>query len=151
MARLAIFDFVPRRDPRLESKTVTFTAAAYELNTAVTVFTVTGTVMARAWGVVGTAIEADSGNDGTISLGVEDNVACLLAATTANETNFAAADVWTDNGTAQADTIGATPWVVIANGEQIEINVLTEDITAGSMTLYCEWLPVSSGASVVAA
>jgi hypothetical protein len=134
------------------TKTVTFTAAAYEVSTAVAVFTVTGNVKARAYGVVSTAIQADTGNDGTISLGVEDNVAILCPVVTANETNFAIGDVWgTATTTKEADVILNTGgWVVIGAGEDIEINVLTEDITGGVIDLYCEWVPLSSGASVVA-
>lgn len=140
-----------QRIPQLATKTFTFTAAAFEVSTAVTMFTVSGDVMARAWGRVGTAVEADAGNDGTLSLGVEDDVDILLPVTTANETNFAANDVWTDNGTQQGDAVAAADWVVIANSEPIELNVLVEDITAGSMTIYCEWMPLSSGATVTAA
>lgn len=139
--------------PQLVRKAVTFTAAAYEINTAVAVFTVTGNVRARAMGVVSTAIEADAGNDGTISLGVEDNVAILLPVVTVNETNFAASDVWADaTTTKEADVLeNGGSWVVIGGGEDIEINVLVEDITAGVIDLYVEWVPLSSGATVVAA
>lgn len=138
--------------PRLVRKTVTFTAAAYEINTAVAVFTVTGDVMARVAGVVGTAVEADSGNDGTISLGVEDNVAILLPVVVCNETNFAVGDVWADATTTKEGDVleNGGSWVVIGNGEDIEINVLVEDITAGVMKLYCEWKPLSDGATLVA-
>lgn len=130
-------------------KTLTFTATAFELSTTPTVFTVTGDVMARAWGIVRTAVESDTGNDGAISLGVEDSAAALIASTTVNETNFAAGDVWTDNGTAQADVIALSgEWVVIANSEQIELAVATEDITAGVMDVFVEWRPISDGASV---
>lgn len=152
MARLPIFDFIPPWESQLATKRVTFTAAGYEINTAVAVFTVTGNVQARAVGVVATAIEADSGNDGTISLGVEDNVAILCPVVTCNETNFAVGDVWaTATTTKEADvTLNTGQWVTIGNGEDIEINVLVEDITAGVIDLYVEWRPLSSGASVVA-
>lgn len=151
MARLPIFDFVPPRDARLETKRVTFTATAYEVNTAVAVFTVTGNVLARCWGVVATAIEADTGNDGTISLGIEDNVAVLAPVVVCDETNFAVGHVWgTETTTKRADVLlNDSQFVAIGNGADIEINVLVEDITAGVIDLYCEWLPASSGASVV--
>lgn len=136
----------------IATKRITFTAAAFEVSTTPTVFTVSGDVMARAWGIVRTAVESDSGNDGTLSLGVEDSAAALIAATTVNETNFAAGDVWTDNGTAQADIIAHSgEWVVIANSEQIEIAVGTEDMTAGVLDLYVEWRPVTPGSTVTAA
>lgn len=144
-------EFLQGRTTQLASKAVTFTAAAYEINTAVAVFTVSGTVEVRCWGQVSTAIEADAGNDGTISLGVEDDVDILLPVTTVNETNFAQHDVWTDSGTQQGDAFAAADWVVVANSEPIEINVLVEDITAGAMTLYAEWRAVTAGATVTAA
>lgn len=131
---------------------VTFTAAAYESGTSVAQFTVTGDVFARAWGHVTTLIESDVGADGTISLGVEDNVAVLLPAVTADDTNLAAEDVWANaTTTAQADVLETGgQFVYIANGEDIEIAVATEDITAGVVDLYCEWYPATVGASVVA-
>lgn len=145
--------FTPPREVNFATKQVTFTAAGFEINTAVAVFTVTGNVMARAVGVVSTAIQADTGNDGTISLGVEDNVAILLPAVVANETNFAIGDVWADaTTTKEADVLeNGGNYVAIGNGEDIEINVLVEDITAGVIDLYVEWYPLSSGASLVAA
>lgn len=138
--------------PNLATKTVTFTAAAYESTTAVAVFTVTGDVMARAMGVVGTAVQADAGNDGTISLGIEDNVAILLPAVTCNETNFAVGDVWGDATTTLNGNVleNGGSWVVIGAGADIEIAVATEDITAGVMKLYVQWLPLSSDGAVVA-
>jgi hypothetical protein len=137
---------------RLVRKTVTFTAAAYEINTAVAVFTVTGDVAVRVCGRVTTAVEADAGADGTISLGVEDNVAILAPVVICNETNFAAGDIWADaTTTKEADVMeNGGNLVVIGNGEDIEINVLVEDITAGVMQLYCEWKPLSTDGSVVA-
>lgn len=149
--RNPIFDFVPPSPVRFATKRVTFTAAAYELNTAVAVFTVTGNVLARCWGVVATAVEADAGADGTVSLGVEDNVAILAPVVTCNETNFAVGDIWgTATTTKEADVrLNTGQFVAIGNGEDIEINVLVEDITAGVIDLYCEWLPASSGSSIV--
>lgn len=138
---------------RVVSKSVTFTAAAYEVNTAVTVFTVTGDVFARAWADVTTAVEADAGNDGTISLGIEDSVALLLPVVIANETNFAANDVWAEaTTTAAGDKLyNESEFVIVPNGADMEINVLVEDITAGAMTIYVEWFPATAGGSVVAA
>jgi hypothetical protein len=153
MARLPIFDFVPPRELRLATSRVTFTAAAYEINTAVAVFTVSGNVLARCWGVVDTAIESDAGANGTISLGVEDRVAILAPVVTVNEPNFAAGDIWgTATTTVAADVILNTGQLVaIGNGADIEINVLVEDITAGVLDLYCEWMPASSGAYIASA
>jgi hypothetical protein len=134
------------------NKTITFTAAAYEVATAVPVFTVTGNIWARAYGIVTTLVESDTGQDGTISLGVEGDVDALLPAVTANDTNLAAGHVWgATTTTLTADVLARTSqWVLIPNGQDIEIAVATEDITAGVIDLRVQYYAERAGASVVA-
>ena len=109
-------------------------------------------MFARAWGYVTTAVESDVGNNGTISVGIEDSVALLMPVTTADETNFAAQDVWANAATTgQGDVLETGgEYALIANGEDIEINILTEDITAGVVEFYVEWYPLSKDGNVVA-
>ena len=42
-------------------------------------------------------------------------------------------------------------WVVIGGGADIVLTRRVDDLTAGTLTLYCFWRPLSAGASVVAA
>ncbi len=141
------------RGVRTAKSSRTFTAAAYEINTAVAVFTVAGEVMARCFGHVTTAIESDAGNNGTLSVGIEDNVALLLPVVVADETNFTAQDVWAEaTTTLQGDKLyNEGEFVLIAGGEDIELDILVEDFTSGVLELTCEWYPVSVDGSVVGA
>jgi len=115
-------------------------------------FTVTGDVMVRVWGVVGgTAITTTSGTT-TLSVGTTEAVAACLPATTVDNSDFAATDVWVDNNPEDdAGSVATTSQVIIGGGADISMFRSVDDITAGSLTLYCEWRPLSAGATVVAA
>lgn len=130
---------------------VTFTAGAHESGTGVTLFTVTGDVMARCYGHVTTTMESDIGNNGAISLGTEDNVAILLPVVVADQTLMVAEDVLANGtGGVQSDVVeNSGAYVFIANGENIEMDFTVEDMTAGVITYYCEWYPVTSNGNVV--
>ena len=100
------------------------------------------------FGHVTTAITSTAGT-GTLALGVSDNVALWIAATTADATNFATNDVWvgptvTTKGNLFNNTSG---WALVSN-DTIKVTIATNSTTAGGMTIYVEWMPVSSGATV---
>lgn len=141
--------------PRLVSKAVADVTAATAWTTAnspITLFTVTGDVLVRAWGVVTTNF-ASTSNTGTISLGTADAATALIPAATADGTALQAGDVWFD--TTSGTNAGGLPddgsWVAIGNGADIVVAIATNNMTAGGMTTYVQWMPVSSGSSVVAA
>lgn len=117
-----------------------------------TVFTVTGDVFLRAWGVVGaTAITSTSGTT-TLELGTTEDSDALLSATTIDNSDFAATDVWGDTSpTDDAETLGGGNYRLIGGGADIILTRSVDDITAGSLTLYIEWFPASTDGNVVAA
>ncbi len=122
---------------------------------AVTLFTVTGSVIVRLWAVVGGTQLTSTSNDGTISIGTADSVAALLAAATINgSTNFIANSVWVDTTpatTCEAFAGANTNWAPVGNSTNIISTVATHGMTAGVIAFYCQWIPASVGATVVAA
>ena len=115
-------------------------------------FTVTGDVLVRVFGVVGvTPITSTSGTT-TLSVGTTETVAGLIAATTVDNSDFAATDVWVDNDpTSDCELISTTSWGVVGGGADIILTRNVDDLTAGTLTLYCEWKPLSLDGAVVAA
>lgn len=115
-------------------------------------FTVTGVVAVRVWGVVTTAVTSTC-STGTLSVGVPDNNVLLIPAITMNGTNGAQHDVLANATTTLNGDVLETggQFAVIANGVDIQAFVATNAMTAGGVDFYCEWYPISSGATVVAA
>lgn len=120
----------------------------------VSLFTVTGTVIARVFAKIPTAITSTL-NNGTLAVGVSGATAALLPSTTADGTNFPNNSVWVgDNSpTVAAEVFSATSlnWALITNGADIIATVATNSMTAGAITFYCQWIAVDPGSSVVAA
>lgn len=120
-------------------------------NSPVTVFTVTGTVMLRLMPYVTVAFTSTS-STGTLALGTSDNASSITAATTANGTNFAAGDVWTTTTTTKGNVLANTGnWLLVRGTETVTVTIGTNSMTAGGMVIICQWIPLTSGASVVAA
>lgn len=119
----------------------------------VTLFTVTGVVLARVWAAITTGLTS-TGTNGTLAVGVSGNTGALIAATTADGTNFPTGSIWAGDTSptvkGEALSSGGLNGVLI-NASDIIVTIATNSMTAGVLTFYCEWRPVSSGASVVAA
>ncbi len=113
------------------------------------IFTVTGNVRGYIIGVVGTAITSTSGTT-TLAVGTAESTAGIIAASTVNNTQFAATDVWLDSTPANdvEASIGA-PFVVAGTDILLTRNV--DDLTAGSITFYCLWSALSADGNIVAA
>ncbi len=110
-----------------------------------TLFTVTGEVLVRIFATCQTALVSAGG--GTIEVGITGNTAALIAQTTA--ANILINTVWID---ATPGTIQALPSdQVLTNGTDIIQTIATADVTAGVLTYYCFWSPLSSTGNVVAA
>ena len=108
-----------------------------------TLFTVTGDVIVRIWGVVTTTLVGA----GTIEVGVTGNTAGLIAQV-ADATTLAASDFYY---AATSTKVGATllsdilgPYIIL-NGLDILEKVGTADITAGNIYYVCLWRPLSYG------
>jgi len=123
-----------------DASTTNWTQAAHRL------FTVTGVAMVRVFGVISETLVSA----GTLAVGVAGATAGCIA-TVADATTLAAGDILANSGTATLIPLGQTNEYAIVSGTDIDLTVGTADITDGAITFYCQWLPVSVGATVTAA
>lgn len=116
-------------------------------NDPLTLFTVTGDVLVRIFGVCTTLLESTTG---TLEVGVTGNTAALIPQTTA--TAIDANEIWNDaTPVVGVDTLAnVTGPHVIVNGLDIIETVATADITAGQIYYICLWRPLSANGNVVA-
>lgn len=131
---------------------VTAATAWTTANSGLTLFTVTGAVLCRIYGVTTTLLTSTS-NTGTLAVGITGTTGLFIAATTANgSTNFIANSIWLDNAPTvkgkALPTLSNTLNVALSNANVI-LTIATNNMTAGAMKLYCDWIPVSPGATVV--
>lgn len=112
-----------------------------------TLFTVTGEVLVRVYGVCTTLL---AGALATLEIGTTKSTAGLIAQTTA--TDIDASEIWHD---ASPDTdielFTVATEKIVANGADIIQTVGTADITSGVIVYHCLWLPISLTGNVVAA
>lgn len=115
-------------------------------------FTVTGDVKVQVFGVVGAVAITSTSGTTTLSVGTTEATAGIIAASTVNNTQFAATDVWVDATPANdVEALAAQDWHIIGGGADILLTRSVDDLTAGSLTLYCIWEPMSADGNVVAA
>lgn len=115
-----------------------------------TLFTVTGDVLVRLYGVCTTTLVSAGG--GTISVGVANNTAKLIASTTAANITTTA-NFWADAtpyDSAEVFTKVTGPYIIL-NGANIIETIGTADITAGNIYYNCLWRPLSHDGKVVSA
>lgn len=122
-------------------------------NSPITLWTVTGVVAARVFGVVGATALTSTLNTGTLSVGIVSSVQLFLPTTTVDGVGgtFAISNIWQDaTPTLLGEVLAATPlaWATVS-GTPIILTIATNNMTAGAMTLYCQWVPISAGATVV--
>jgi hypothetical protein len=131
---------------RKATKTVTYVAATTGAVGAHTLFTVTGEVFIKIFGVC----TVDVTGSGTNEVGVVGNTAALIAQTTG--TAIDAGEIWYNNtpvvGTTAVTNI--TERLIVGGADIIE-TIGTDTLTGGSVTYYAYWTPLSNGSSVVAA
>ena len=108
-----------------------------------TLFTVTGDVFVRIWGIC--TVDLVSAGAGTVSVGVAGNTAGLIALETATEIDATGIYLSATQviGTVSVATIPGP--FVIANGLDIAEYLGTADVTAGNIYYICLWRPVSLG------
>lgn len=127
-----------------ETKEITFSALTTGAVGPTTLFTVTGTVAVRLFGVIS---GTDVTGSGTIEAGIAGNTAALLAQTTG--TALDVGEIWIDNAPA---TVEALPTLqILTAGTDIIQTIATDTLNAGTLTYYCLWFPISSDGAVVAA
>ncbi len=125
------------------SKAITYSALTTGATGATTLFTVTGLVAARIFAV---ASGTDLTGSGTIEVGISGNTAALLAQVAA--TALDVGEIWIDNAPA---TVEALPALQILNATDIIQTIATNTVTAGTLTYYVTWFPLTQSASLVAA
>lgn len=115
-------------------------------NDPFTLFTVTGEVLVRIFGICTTSL---AGATATLEVGVTGNTAVLIAQTTA--TDIDANDVWFDSTpSVRADALSNLPGAtIIVGGSNIIETVGTTDITSGNISYVCLWRPLSHDGNVV--
>ena len=142
----------PYNTTTLTKADVTAATAWTTGNSPVTLFTVTGTVIINRIYAVVTTLMVSTANTGTLSIGVSGSVQLYLPTTTVNGTNFTLGASWLDATATTKSKAFVAPnsmaLPVLSNGDNVILTIATNSMTAGGMTLYCDWTPVSSGATV---
>lgn len=123
-------------------KAITYSALTTGAVGLTTLFTVTGTVSVRVFAVCS---GVDLTGSGTIEVGVSGNTAAVIAQTSA--TAIDVGEIW---ATTSPATVLALPAIQLVATDVIQ-TIATNTVTAGTLTYYCLWAPVSSDGNVVAA
>lgn len=127
------------------SKTITYVGATTGATGATTLFTVTGCVITRTFGVCGLTLVGAA----TLEVGIVGATAIILAQI-ADATTLATDEIYTD-ATPTTKVEAMPSQLIIGNGQDIIQTIGTTAITAGVLTYYCVWAPISSDGNVVAA
>lgn len=122
------------------SKAITYVAATTGAVGITTLFTVTGTVAVKIFAI---ASGVDLTGSGTLEVGISGNTAALIAQTAA--TVIDVGEFWYD-GTPV--TVGVMPNQFLLSGTNIIQTIATNTVTAGTLTYYCLWSPVSNDGNV---
>lgn len=134
------FPAVPFLGRKLQ-KAVTFAAGTTGAVGTATLFNVTGLVEVTLIAVCSVNVTGS----GTISVGTAKTAGGLIASTTG--TNLAANEIWHDatpDASIEAETI-ATRKIVCEN---ISYTIATNTLTAGTVTFYVSWAPISENGNV---
>lgn len=126
-----------------EIKSLTFS----DTTGAQTLFTVTGDVILRVFGIC--KVNLASAGSCNIEVGVAGATSQFI--TTTDATAVDANEIWHDatpDASIEADTVSAT--YIVSNGQDI-ILTPSAQIDSGRIDFYCQWRPLSTDASVVSA
>ena len=136
------YNVVISRPPAFTGATANTRGDDAGTNDPYTLFTVTGDVLVRIWGV---CTETLTNATATVSVGVAGNTAGLIALETATEivTNGIYASATQVTGVVALSSV--TGPFVIANGLDINEYVATADVTGGNIYYICLFRPVSKG------
>jgi hypothetical protein len=118
--------------------------------TSLTLFTVTGDVLCRVGASVDVAVTCTSGTS-TLEVGVAGNPACLCVQDAVDGTAFDVGDSWSLITAADANGAQlADEWTLVGNGVNIILTGSVDDMTAGEIDFYCQYIPLTAASSVVA-
>lgn len=129
----------------IESKSITYIGATTGATGATTLFTVTGCVVVRVFGVCGLTLVGAA----TLEVGITGATAVILAQI-ADATNLATDEIYTD-ATPTTKVEAMPSQLIIGNGQDIIQTIGATAITGGVLTYYCTWAPISTDGNVVAA
>lgn len=124
------------------SKTITYVAGTTGAVGATTLFTITGTVAVNVFGFCTT----DLTGTGTLEVGVAGSTAALC-----NQQSATAIDnheVWHDAVLAIGGSVAGHMHIV---DQDIIQTIATNTVTAGTITYYVTWVPISEDGNVIAA
>lgn len=125
-------------------KAITYAAATTGAVGITTLFTVTGVVAARVFAVVS---GVDLTGSGTIEVGISGNTAALIAQVSA--TALDVGEIWNSN--TPATVVALQDFSILAAGTDIIQTIASNTVTAGTLTFYCIWTPISEDGLVEAA
>lgn len=126
------------------SKALTFDGTIGAVGSS-TLFTVTGTVVVRVFGVCGLTLVGAA----TLEVGITGATSIILAQI-ADATTLATDEIYTDaTPTTKVEAIPGQ--LIIGAGQDILQKIGSAAITAGQLTYYCLWSPISSDGNVEAA
>ncbi|MCK4252144.1 hypothetical protein KAX97_11900 [candidate division WOR-3 bacterium] len=117
-----------------------------------TLFTVTGDVLCKVGASIDVAITKAATAAPTLEIGVAGNTACLCVQDAVDDTAFAVGDSW--SLITAADANGAEmgdEWVLVGNDVDIVLTHTGVNLATGDMDVYCQYIPLNSSSSVVAA
>ncbi len=139
-------NFVPITNLGLvASKAITYVTATTGATGATTLFTVTGTVAVRVFGVCGLSLSGAA----TLEVGISGDTAVILAQI-ANATALLTDELYLDaTPTTKVEALPAI--LIISAGQDIIQTIGSTALTAGVLTYYCLWTPISEDGNVVAA
>ncbi len=136
-------NFVPITNLGLQqSKSITFVAGTTGAIGTTTLFTVTGTVSINLWAICTT----DVTGTGSLTVGVAGSTAALCSTQTAS--SITAHKVWQGSSLAIAANVGLNQYIT---DQSVIQTIASNTATAGVVTYYCTWIPITADGNVVAA
>lgn len=124
-------------------KRLTFT----NTDSAQTLFTVTGDVILRVFGICKTNLASAAAAN--VEVGVSGSTSKFIATTVA--TAIDANEIWHDaspDASIEADSVSVA--YIVSNGQDV-ILTPSAQVDSGVIDFYCQWRPLSSNADVVSA
>lgn len=129
----------------IASKAITYVAGTTGAIATTTLFTVTGCVCARVWGVCGLTLVGAA----TLEVGISGATAVVLAQI-ADATALATNELYLDaTPTTQVEAMPSR--LLIGASQNIIQTIGTAAISAGQLTYYCVWAPISTNGNLVVA
>lgn len=127
------------------SKAITYVGGTTGATGATDLFTVTGTVAVSVFGICGLTIVGA----GSLEVGIAGDTARILAQIV-DATDLATDEIYLDaTPTLKVEALPAD--LIISNGQDIIQTIGVTALTAGQLTYYCVWTPISSDGNVVVA